>query len=643
MFNQLFTPLKVGEMEVRNRIVMLPITTGYTEADETIGNRFINFFAERAKGGVGLIIIPFAPVAGGSSLEPGLFDNRFIPGIRKLTDTIYSYGAKVAAQLMVSYHVAFKNGVPEVVGPSPIMNQMLGVIPRVLTVDEIRYLVDEYGKSAKRAREGGFDAVEILVGGGYLLNRFLSPITNRREDDYGGSLERRIRIILEIIQSVKAKAGSDFPIMVRLNCDEQMTGGHTIEDSKWVAQELEKAGVNIINIYTGWHESPVPTIAPSLPPGAFAHLAEQIKGCVGIPVIAANRINSPIVAEKILSEKKADFVGMGRALLADPELPNKAKEGRADEINPCIACSKCLSEIITKYRLWGKRAAAYCTVNPVAGNEGEYHVRPAEKKRKVAVIGGGPAGMKAAMTAALRGHSVTLYEKGKEFGGWLLVGCMPPYKSEIRTLYESLTVRMKKAGVQAQLNTEATSETIENEKPDVLILALGADPLMPDIPGAKDPHVVPAEDLLTGRKKVNGSIIIVGGGQVGCETAEFLIAQGEDITGVTVIEMLERMADTISPSYRPFFLARLRNLGVKMKTSTLVEEITNEGVKVNRQGTSAFIKGDVVVLAVGLQSDKKRLDRFMGKVSEIYTIGDCVKPRTIKEAIEEGFLVGMKI
>jgi len=643
MFNLLFTPFKVGKMDVRNRIVMLPLTTGYTEADETIGDRFINFFTERAKGGVGLIIIPFAPVPGGSPVEPGLFDDRFIPGARRLTAAIRSHGAKVAAQLIVSYHVVFSNGIPEVVGPSPIMNQMMRVIPRELTVDEIHYLIEQYGQSARRAREAGFDAVEILVGGGYLLNRFLSPIGNRREDEYGGGLEKRMRIILEVIHSVKVKVGNDFPISVRLNTDEQMAGGHTVEDSKLVARALEKAGVNLINVYTGWHESPVPTIAPSLPPGAFAHLAEKIKSCVSIPVIAANRINSPIVAEKILTERKADLVGMARALLADPELPNKAREGRVNEIIPCIACSNCLSEIVSQYKFWGKRAATFCTVNPIAGMEGEYILRPAEKKKKVVVVGGGPAGMEAAITAASRGHDVTLYEKSQEAGGWLLVGCLPPHKGEIKTLYESLTVRMKKAGVQIRLGTEAMPEMVANEKPDVLILAVGANPLIPNIPGAKGPNVVIAEDVLTGRKKISGSVIIIGGGLVGCETAEYLKEQGQNVTSVVVIEMLKRMAENISPTYRPFFLARLSNIGIQMKTSTIVEEITKEGVRVSQQGTSGFIRGDAVVLAVGLKSEKKLLDNFLGNASEIYFVGDCVKPRTIKEAIEEGFKVGVKI
>lgn len=643
MFDLLFKPIKAGALELKNRIVMLPMTTGYTEADETVGNRFINFFAERAKGGAGLIIIPFAPVPAGSPLEPGLFEDRFIPGALRLTDSLHSHGAKVAAQLIVSYHMVLKGGVPEVVGPSPEMNQLVRAIPRELTVDEIHYLVEGYGKAARRAREAGFDAVEVFVGGGYLLNRFLSPISNKRRDEYGGDLAGRMRIVLEVIQSIKANTGSEFPISVRLNVEEQMEGGHTFEESRVVAQTLEKASINLLNVYTGWHESPVPTIAPSLPPGAFAHIAEKVKSCIGIPVIAANRINSPFIAEKILAERKADLVGMGRALFADPDLPNKTKEGRVDEINPCIACSNCLSEIVATYKAWGKGAATFCTVNPAAGKEEEYTLKPAEQKKKVVVIGGGPAGMKAAITAAIRGHKVTLYEKNEQPGGWLLVGCLPPYKEEIKTLYEYLSVSLKKAGVQVHPGVEARPETIENEKADVLILAPGAKSLIPNIPGVTGANVVTAEDVLAGKKKVSGSIIIIGGGLVGCETAEFLVDQNKGVTGVVVIEMLQRMAENISSTYRPFFLGRLKKRGVQSRTGTTVEEITGEGVKVNQQGTPGFIKGDAVVLAVGLKPEKNLLDSFLGRAPEIYSVGDCVKPRTIREAIEEGFKIGMKI
>ncbi|MCX5834800.1 MAG: FAD-dependent oxidoreductase [Deltaproteobacteria bacterium] len=642
-FKHLFAPGKIGKVELKNRIVMLPMTTGYTEADETVGNRFMDFFEARAKGGAALIIIPFSPVHAGSPVEPGMYDDRFVAPARKLTGRIHEGGAKIGAQLIISYHVIFGKGAPEVVGPSPVMNQIMRCIPRELTVDEIRFIVSEYGKAARRVREAGFDLVEVLVGGGYLLNRFLSPITNKRTDSYGGSLENRMRFTLEVIESMRKEVGADFPIGIRLNLEEQMEGGHTIEDSKEVLKIIEKAGVQVINAYTGWHESPVPTVQGFLPKGAFAHLAEKAKGWVKIPVIAANRINDPVVAEKILADGMADFVGMGRALLADPELPNKAREGRINEMVPCIACSNCLSEIISTYRKWGQPTTTYCTVNPMAGKESEYRLEPVKKPKKVFVVGGGPAGLEAAMIAAMRGHRVTLYEKGKEPGGWLLVGCLPPHKDEIGNLYKSLAVRTKKAGVEIRLNHEATPKTIEEAKPDVLILALGANPLIPKIPGVTGANVVMAEDLLTGRKTVSGSVIIIGGGLVGCETAEFLIKKGQGVTGVTVVEMLERMAETLSAANRPFFLARLKKEGVEMKTRTTVKEITDKGVKVNQNGTSGFIEGDAVVLAVGLKAEAKLVESFMGKAPEVYSVGDCVKPRMIKEAMEEGFLTGRKI
>jgi len=516
-------------------------------------------------------------------------------------------------------------------------------VPRVLTTDEIRFIVAEYGKAARRVREGGFDAVEILVGGGYLLNRFLSPAGNIRDDEYGGSLENRMRIILEIIASMKKAVGDDFPIGVRLNVEEQMPGGHTVEDSKIVAWFLEKAGVRLINCYTGWHESTIPTVAPSLPKGAFAHLAAAIRSAVDIPVIAANRINDPFIAEKILAAGQADLVGMGRALLADPELPAKAKTGRVDEIVPCIACSRCLGEILTIYKTWGEGAGAFCSVNPLAGREGAFRLKPAATSKKVFIVGGGPAGLEAARAAAARGHKVTLFEKEAETGGWLRVGCLPPHKGEIRTLTECLVVRAQKAGAEIRLQCEAGPQTVAAGKPDVLVLAVGASPLVPSISGVETAHVVLAEDVLTGKKTVRGTVVIIGGGLVGCETAEFLVEKGEGVAMVTVVEMLDRMAATISPTYRPFFLARLKQRGIRMETHTIVEEITEKGVKVNRKGDPPFIEGDFVVLAVGLKSDPVLLEKFRSAAPEVFSIGDCVSPRMIKEAIEEGFAAGMKI
>jgi 2,4-dienoyl-CoA reductase-like NADH-dependent reductase (Old Yellow Enzyme family)/thioredoxin reductase len=643
MFNHLFTPLKIGNMELRNRIVMLPMTTGYCEADETVGDRFIDFFAERAKGGAGLIIIPFSPVAAGSPVEPGMFDDRFLPGVKRLTAAIRAYGAKSACQLITSYHVIFRDNLPEVVGPSAVLNQILRAVPRVMTTDEIRFIVAEYGQAARRVREGGFDAVEILVGGGYLLNRFLSPVGNQRDDEYGGSLENRMRIILEIIASMQQAVGDDFPIGIRLNVEEQMPGGHTVEDSKIVARALEKAGVRLINCYTGWHESPIPTVAPSLPKGAFAHLAEAIRGAVGIPVVAANRINDPATAERILAAAQADLIGMGRALLADPELPNKAKEDRVDEIVPCIACSRCLGEILTIYKTWGEGAGAFCSVNPLAGREGVCRIEPAATPKKVFIVGGGPAGLEAARAASARGHKVTLFEQKAETGGWLRVGCLPPHKGEIRTLADCLAVRAQKAGAEIRLQCEMDQQAVLAGKPDVLVVAAGASPVVPAIPGVAAPHVVAAEDVLMGRKTVRGSVVIVGGGLVGCETAEFLVEKGNGVTVVAVVEMLDRMAATISPTYRPFFLARLKKMGIRMETRTTVEEIKEKGVVVNRKGVPDYIEADFVVLAVGLKSDPALPETFRLSAPEVFSIGDCVEPRMIREAIEEGFIVGMKI
>jgi 2,4-dienoyl-CoA reductase (NADPH2) len=399
----------------------------------------------------------------------------------------------------------------------------------------------------------------------------------------------------------------------------------------------------MINVYTGWHESPVPTVQASLPKGAFVHLAEKVKGWVNIPVIAANRINDPIIAEKILADGKADLIGMARALLADPELPKKAREGRVDEIVPCLACSNCLTEILTTYKEWGKPVSTVCTVNPRAGKESEYGMEAVKRSKKIFVVGGGPGGMEAARTAALRGHRVTLYERGNQLGGRLVIASIPPHKDEIASLVKSLAIRAGKAGVKIMLNCEVSPETIAKENPDVLILATGAAPLVPNLPGVDGKNIVTADDVLTGIRTVRGNVLVVGGGMVGCETAEYLIERVPGVTQVTVLEMLHRMADNVSPTYRPFFLARLKKAGIRMDTNTAVEAITEEGIKVNKKGERGFMKGDAVVLAVGFVAHRPFSEKSTEKASEVYLIGDCVKPRMIKEAMEEGFQIGMKI
>jgi len=622
---------------------MLPMTTGYSEQDETVGDRFVTFFAERAKGGVGLIIVPFSPINAGSAMQPGLYDDRFVQGAQRLTEAVHENGAKIAVQFIAQYHMVTVKGVSEVVGPSEEFNQIMRTTPRALTTDEIQDIIRNYGDAAHRAKVARFDAVEVLVGGGYLLNRFLSPISNKREDDYGGSLENRMRIILEVIDAIKQKVGGEYTVTCRLNIDEQMKGGHTVEDSKKVVKILEGAGIQAINVYTGWHESPVPTVQHFIPRGAFVHLAEEIRRGIEIPVIASNRINDPVLGEKILAGGKADLVGMGRALLADPYLPNKSRESRIDEIVPCIACSHCLAEVMTAYRQWGVAAPTFCTVNPCAGREAECVIDPADRPKKVCVVGGGPGGMEAATIAALRGHEVSLFEVGGELGGKLLTASIPPYKEELRGLAESLKARMKKAGVKVSLGTSIDADSLAEMEPDAVILATGATPMSMDIPGADKDHVATAEDALLGRKEAKGNVVVVGGGMVGCETGEFLLEKVEGVNEVIIVEMLGRVASDVPVTSRPFFLTRLEKEGIQIKTHTTLKEITDGGVKVDEKGESRFIKADTVIFAVSFESDNKLARELKGRVPELYMVGDCEEPRTIREAIEEGFNIGMRI
>jgi 2,4-dienoyl-CoA reductase (NADPH2) len=639
-FTHLFEPIKVGNVQLKNRMVMLAIGTGYPEPDGTVGDRLVNFYVERAKGGVGFIIAPFIPFDMGLPFIPGLYDDRFIPGAHRLTDAVHACGTKIAPQLLGQYFwVNKKSGAFEFIAPSAVFNKMIGGTPKALTVEEIHLLVDEYGEGGRRAREAGFDAIELPIGIGYLLNRFISPCTNNRTDEYGGSLENRMRFPLEIIARIHKRAGEDYSIICRVSAEEFMKGGHTLEDSKKVVSILETAGVQAIDVQTGWHECPEPLVVMSVPRGAFVYLAEEIKKVVNVPVIAAYRINTPELAEEILADGKADLIGLGRPLLADPEFPNKAKEGRSDEIRACIACSNCLDNLLTGYKS-GTMSPAFCSINPRMGKEAEYTIEPAGVAKKVLVVGGGPGGMEAARVAALRGHQVTLYEKGEELGGQLRVACLPPYKDELGCLIESMATQVRKAGVEVRLNTEVTSELVEKENPDVLILAIGATPLVPDIPGVGQDNVVTAVDVLTRRRDVGETAIIVGGGMVGCEAAEFLADLGKK---VTIVEMLPKIGSDYGATYRHVVLRRLRETGIKMETNVMVEEITDRGVKAKRDSLGKFFPGDTVVLAVGFKSSKELGEKLSGKVPALYSIGDCVEPRRIKEAIEEGFVLAREI
>jgi len=408
-----------------------------------------------------------------------LSEDKFIPGLKRLTTSVQAHGAKIAAQLYQAGRYAFSAmiGGRKPFSASAVRSRLTGETPRALELHEIPAVQDKFAEAAVRAKKAGFDAVEILGSAGYLICQFLSPLTNKRDDEYGGPLENRMRFGIEVVEKVRAAVGPDYPILFRIAGNDFMEGGHTNREARIFAAELEKVGVDLFNVTGGWHETRVPQLTMFVPRRGFVYLAEGIKSAVGVPVLASNRINDPEIGEEIIRNGEADMVTMARALIADPELPNKAKNGKAHLIYHCVACNQgCFDNIF-------QLKPAGCLVNPRAGREGELPIRPAEKRKKVLVIGGGPAGMKAACTAAERGHTVILAERTNQLGGQIPLNRHIPGRQEMLLIAKDLENNLKALGVRIMLNQEAGADLVKEISPDAVIIATGAGPIVPDIPG----------------------------------------------------------------------------------------------------------------------------------------------------------------
>lgn len=632
----LFEPIKVGNVEIRNRVVMAPFGGGGGFANDQLVNERVNaFHRERARGGAGLILIGLLSPIENTMMGPGalaIYKDEFIPGLRELTDVIHAEGAKVGVQISFYGHWT-KEGNVEEVSPSNVIfsHSRDAKPPRPLTLDEIEDLIQCFAEGTRRAKEAGFDMVEYQASTGAIIGQFLSPLTNRRTDRYGGDLEGRMRFFLEIIDAGRKKVGPDYALIARISGSDFMEGGHTLEDAKMMAPILERAGLQALHVTTGWHEAPVPFIQMAVPRGAWVYLAESIKKLVNIPVIGGTRVNDPILAEEIVAQGKVDMVYMGRSLLADPELPNKAREGRFEDICPCTACCVCFDDA---------SGGLECTVNPRAGRELEYTIEPTGRPKKVLVIGGGPGGMQAAIIAAQRGHNVILYEKEDTLGGKLLVSSLPPHKGEIPYYTRYLVGQVEKSGADVSLNTEVTAQFIVDATPDVVIVATGGSPIVPDIPGVNGDNVVTAEDVLTGKKEVGNKVVIVGGGLIGCETAEFLAEKGKEIT---ILEMLGRIGNDIGRTTRWTVMQRLKAAQVRMESRAKVVKITEQGAIVERNGSAELVQGDSVVLAVGIKCENSLAKELQGKVPQLHVIGDAAEPRRIINAVQEGFGVAREI
>ena len=644
-FEYLFKPLLIKKVTLRNRIVLPPMNTNYAEPDGSVNERFKRYYVERGKGGAGLLIVSSAYIDPAAKKRVGallLHEDRFIPKLKDFTDAIHATGAKVLQQLnhngrLITSSKELKTALTgaAAVGPSAVPHLSTGEVPRVLTVEEIKDLIEKFGQAARRAKEAGFDGVELHGTHGYLINQFFSLYSNRRTDEYGGSPENRMRFPLEVYRRTRELTGNDFLICYRANAREFAPIETPLEDVIELCLRFEKEGMDLIHVSAGSGETPA-TVIKMIPPGSvprgcYVEFAAAVKAKVKIPVIAVGRINTPEMAEQVLREGKADLIATGRALISDPHWPNKALRGEVDKIRRCIGCNQGCMERLVQERM------VTCLYNPEVGREGE--ISPVSKKKKVWVVGGGPGGMEAAVIAASRGHRVELFEKAGEIGGQCLLAETPPGKEEFFAVRDFLQKELGREKVFVHSKQELTAEKVIQARPDVVILATGSLPLIPKIPGIKGKNVVTAWDVLKG-KKVGKEVVVAGGGLVGVETALFLSKAAKK---VTLVEMLEEIAQDAGPLNRARLKEELKETEIEVKCKTKVMKINPKTITVRGETGEYEIPAGTVVLALGATSQNSLFQKIEGKVKEVYSVGDCVSPRKMIDAIHEGFDVALKI
>ncbi|MBW1988456.1 MAG: FAD-dependent oxidoreductase [Deltaproteobacteria bacterium] len=666
MYKYLFSPVTINKLTVKNRIAYPSLGLLYSY-DGKLNDRYVNYYKERAEGGAGIVTV--GPVGvdwiGSGFLALSIADDSAVEPFSKLTQIMRDAGTSPFIQLFhagrYSHPILINNEQP--LGPSPVYSPYSKTTPREMTKEDIRTVQKAFADAARRAKDAGFAGIEIIGSAGYLICQFLSPLTNQREDEYGGSFENRTRFAREVIEMCREAVGPDQALTIRMAGNDFVPGSNTEEDAPAIAKVYEAAGVDAINVTGGWHETRVPQLPMELPRGGLAFLALKVKKAVTVPVFASNRITSPDDAEKLLADGYADLVNLGRVLIADPEWPNKAKEGKADEIRPCVACSQgCTDQIFVGQPV-------FCVGNPRAGFEAERKIEAAGAPKKVLVAGAGPAGLEAAVTAAQRGHDVSLYEKSWDIGGQLWLAGAPPHKNEIWEFIRYYSAMLDKTGVKVHLNTEVTVDLVKEQAPDHVIVAEGAKPLVPPISGVDGPEVLNAWEVLSENPLLGRRVAIIGGGSVGLETALFVAHKGvltpevvhflmayeameperirrlmfEGSCEVTVFEMLDKVGKDVGKSTKWVLFDNLRRFGIKTKTNAKVLSIENGTLTWEKDGERESEAFDTVILASGSVPKQDLSSALEAAGIPCTRVGDCTSIGRINDAIHGGFLAALAI